>query len=48
VGSERPVRVSSVLTTANGRLVFGRLIGVEDRPPAPRRPSPASGPPRSG
>jgi uncharacterized protein YacL len=49
VGSEASVRVTSVVTTANGRLVFGRLS--DDDAPAPatlrsRRPSPASMPAR--
>jgi uncharacterized protein YacL len=34
VGSEVPVTVTSVVTTANGRLVFGRVSGSTD---APRR-----------
>ena len=34
VGGEVPVRVTSVLTTANGRLVFGRPA-VETSPPPP-------------
>ena len=51
LGSEVPVRVTSVLTTANGRLVFGRPAHEEaPRPRAPRssgRPSPADVPPRT-
>jgi uncharacterized protein YacL len=49
VGSEASVRVTSVVTTANGRLVFGRLSDDDAPPPAtlrPRRPSPASMPAR--
>lgn len=54
LGQEVPVRVTSVLTTANGRLVFGRPGDLEEpaaRPPrAPRgvpgRPSPSAMPPR--
>ena len=55
LGHEVAVRVTSVLTTANGRLVFGRPVD-EDAAPAPRatrtpravpgRPSPSSVPPR--
>ncbi len=41
LGSEVPVKVTSVLTTANGRLVFGKPLDA----PAPR-PTPASVPPR--
>lgn len=48
VGSERLVSVTSVLTTANGRLVFGRLAGAGQHAAPPHRPSPASVPPRSG
>lgn len=46
LGQEIEVRVTSVLTTANGRMVFGRPTHeAEDAPPpAPRRPSPASMP----
>jgi uncharacterized protein YacL len=43
LGSEVPVRVTSVLTTANGRLVFGRPAdeeGVPATPLRPRRPVP--------
>ncbi len=57
VGSEVLVRVTSVLTTANGRLVFGRPASEPEDGPAPRgrrapavpgaRPSPA-GMPRRG
>jgi hypothetical protein len=47
VGSELLVRVTSVLTTANGRLVFGRPA-VDDPAPVParqRRPArPVPGP----
>jgi len=32
IGSEASVNVTSVVTTANGRLVFGRLVGAEERP----------------
>ena len=54
LGHEVPVRVTSVLTTANGRLVFGRPADEPEaparppRPPraVPTRPSPASVPPR--
>jgi uncharacterized protein YacL len=49
VGSEVSVRVTSVLTTANGRLVFGRLAEAGAEPPTPQRsrnPSPASMPGR--
>ena len=49
VGSQVPVRVTSVLTTANGRLVFGRPADEpvdEATPLRPRRPSPASIPVR--
>jgi uncharacterized protein YacL len=42
VGDEVPVRVSSVLTTANGRMVFGSPADEQETPaPRPRRP-PAS------
>jgi hypothetical protein len=48
VGSEVPVRVTSVLTTANGRLVFGRPVDDEGVPAATplrqRRPVGAAGP----
>jgi uncharacterized protein YacL len=52
VGKQAEVHVTSVLTTANGRLVFGRL--TDDSAPPPRRsveartasPSPASMPGR--
>ena len=55
VGSEASVQVTSVVTTANGRLVFGRLSGdltEQAGRPARRRtpgpgPSPASVPPRA-
>jgi hypothetical protein len=49
VGSEVPVRVTSVLTTANGRLVFGRLTDTDAAAPTPlrsRRASPSSMPVR--
>jgi uncharacterized protein YacL len=49
VGSELPVRVTSVLTTANGRLVFGRLTDADAAAPTPlrsRRASPSSMPVR--
>lgn len=56
LGSEVPVRVTSVLTTANGRLVFGRPADDDGTGPAPRatrtpravpgRPSPSAMPPR--
>ena len=44
VGTETLVRVTSVLTTANGRLVFGRPADEEEGTAAlrPRRPSPAT------
>lgn len=32
VGADATVHVTSVVTTANGRLVFGRLQGAEERP----------------
>jgi uncharacterized protein YacL len=38
LGSEVPVRVTSVLTTANGRLVFGRPADEEGVPATPLRP----------
>ncbi|GAC1443452.1 MAG: hypothetical protein NVSMB55_16990 [Mycobacteriales bacterium] len=49
IGGEVSVRVTSVVTTANGRLVFGRL--ADDSSAAPtqlraRRPSPATMPAR--
>jgi uncharacterized protein YacL len=48
IGSEVSVRVTSVLTTANGRLVFGRPADdPEARPHTPsQRPSPAAMPAR--
>jgi uncharacterized protein YacL len=48
VGSEVAVLVTSVLTTANGRLVFGRLAQEAVGPTALRaaRPSPLSMPVR--
>ncbi|MCU1673212.1 MAG: PilT protein domain protein [Frankiales bacterium] len=45
IGAEVPVRVTSVLTTANGRLVFGRPADEAGAPAVPlrsRRPSPAT------
>ena len=59
IGEDCDVDVTSVVTTANGRLVFGRLAGAEPGPrPAPHRgaeaparpsetPAPASVPPRA-
>ena len=48
IGSEVAVRVTSVLTTANGRMVFGRPVEEAPVRPAPgSRPTPASVPPRS-
>ncbi len=54
VGSEVPVHVTSVLTTANGRLVFGRPADEPHeagarprRPAAPPEGSSAAGPPRA-
>lgn len=57
LGSEPLIHVTSVLITANGRLVFGRLAGAAEHPTArsQRRrmpgpgasPSPASFPPRA-
>jgi uncharacterized protein YacL len=32
IGDEVPVTVTSVVTTANGRLVFGRISGSTDSP----------------
>jgi uncharacterized protein YacL len=49
VGGEVSVRVTSVVTTANGRLVFGRLADVDASAPTPlrsRNPSPGSMPVR--
>jgi uncharacterized protein YacL len=50
VGAEISVRVTSVLTTANGRLVFGRPADVDTAAPTPLRPvrppSPATMPAR--
>ncbi len=40
VGSEVPVRVTSVLTTANGRLVFGKPADTPDPARGPRPGSP--------
>ena len=37
VGSDVPVRVTSVVTTANGRLVFGRLANTDATAPTPLR-----------
>jgi uncharacterized protein YacL len=37
VGGEVPVRVTSVVTTANGRLVFGRLADTHATAPTPLR-----------
>ena len=53
LGQEVGVRVTSVLTTANGRLVFGRPNDEDDAPArtpraVPGRPTPASVPPRPG
>jgi uncharacterized protein YacL len=50
IGSEESVHVTSVVTTANGRLVFGRLQGDSAPDPRPQRrrtpgPSPAAVPP---
>ncbi len=55
LGQEVPVRVTSVLTTANGRLVFGRPADADEPQPratrtpraVPARPSPAAVPPRA-
>jgi uncharacterized protein YacL len=51
VGGELTVRVTSVLTTANGRLVFGRPAAQDAEPAVPQRrpvrPTPASVPPRT-
>jgi uncharacterized protein YacL len=49
VGGEVVVRVTSVVTTANGRLVFGKLADAEASAPTPlrsRNPSPSSMPVR--
>jgi uncharacterized protein YacL len=49
VGKDVSVRVTSVVTTANGRLVFGRLAETDATGPTPlrsRNPSPASAPVR--
>ena len=49
LGSELPVRVTSVLTTANGRLVFGRPADEPEDAAAPRpRRAPAAPPGSSG
>jgi len=50
IGSEETVVVTSVVTTANGRLVFGRLTGASSGGHRPQRrrtpgPTPASAPP---
>lgn len=37
IGSDAAVHVTSVVTTANGRLVFGRLAGASERPGRPTR-----------
>jgi uncharacterized protein YacL len=45
IGGDETVQVTSVVTTANGRLVFGRLEGSPDRGPRPARrrtPGPAA------
>jgi uncharacterized protein YacL len=42
VGGDVPVRVTSVVTTANGRLVFGRLADGGAAAPTPLRPRKAS------
>jgi uncharacterized protein YacL len=54
IGEDVEVNVTSVVTTANGRLVFGRIAGAEPPPPSTRRrtpapeaPTPASVPPRA-
>jgi len=56
IGGEAEVYVTSVVTTANGRLVFGRVSGDEPDgrparrptpPPSDGGPSPASFPPRA-
>ena len=44
IGEQVPVHVTSVLTTANGRLVFGRL--TDEPEPRKGRPTPASMPAR--
>jgi uncharacterized protein YacL len=49
IGSDESVHVTSVVTTANGRLVFGRLTGAPDRPSRPARrrtPGPVPAPPQ--
>ena len=40
IGGELQIRVTSVLTTANGRLVFGRPTEEGDPPAVPPRPGP--------
>jgi uncharacterized protein YacL len=45
IGSDAGIQVTSVVTTANGRLVFGRLVGAPERPARRRTAGPASGPP---
>jgi uncharacterized protein YacL len=47
IGEDCDVTVTSVVTTANGRLVFGRLGGA-DAPPARRRTEPPVRPPVPG
>ncbi|MGI8537575.1 MAG: PIN/TRAM domain-containing protein [Mycobacteriales bacterium] len=47
LGSEVPVRVTSVLTTANGRLVFGRPADEPEDAAAPRPRRPPAAPPGS-
>ena len=42
MGEQVPVRVTSVLTTANGRLVFGRPQPTSAEPARPGRPSPTA------
>ena len=46
LGSEAAIHVTSVVTTANGRLVFGRLAGSPERgrPARRRTPGPVRGP----
>ena len=50
IGSDESIHVTSVVTTANGRLVFGRLSGDRERPgrPARRRTPGPSATPRPG
>ena len=52
IGSEQTVVVTSVVTTANGRLVFGRLTGAPSGGQRPQRrrtpgPTPSSVPPHT-